>query len=85
MTEVFAHGLMPPCIDPSVIYVKELKEFQKVRLRPGETRRISFDLPTTALGFHNSQMRYVVEPGTFHIWVGGDSQSGLQSEVELLP
>jgi hypothetical protein len=28
-------------------------------------------------------MRYVVEPGTFHLWVGGDSQSGLESEFEV--
>jgi beta-glucosidase len=63
--------------------VKELKGFKKVRLKPGETKTVTFDLPVNSLGFHNSEMRYVVEPGTFHLWVGGDSQSGLQSEFDV--
>ncbi|HWI59704.1 MAG TPA: beta-glucosidase BglX [Bacillota bacterium] len=63
--------------------VKELKGYQKVRLQPKETKTVSFELPSTALGFHNAQMRYVVEPGTFHLWVGGDAQSGLEQEFEI--
>ena len=64
--------------------MKELKGFKKVRLKPSETKTVTFDLPINTLGFHNSQMRYVVEPGTFKIWVGGDSQSRLESEFELV-
>jgi beta-glucosidase len=63
--------------------VKELKGFQKVRLKPNETKTLNFELPAQALGFHNRQMQYVVEPGTFHIWIGGDSQAGLRGEFEL--
>jgi beta-glucosidase len=63
--------------------VKELKGFQKVRLKPNETKTLNFELPAQALGFHNRQMQYVVEPGTFHIWIGGDSQAGLEGEFEL--
>jgi len=64
--------------------VKELKGFQKVPLKSGQTRTVTFSLPVSTLGFHNSQMRYVVEPGGFRVWVGGDSQSGLESGFEVV-
>jgi beta-glucosidase len=65
--------------------VKELKGFKRVRLRPGETKAVTFDLPVRSLGFHDREMRYVVEPGAFRIWVGGDSQSGLEGAFEVVP
>lgn len=64
--------------------VKELKGFQKIRLKPNETKTIVFDLSSNALGFHNSDMKYTVEPGKFHLWIGGSSQSGLMSEFNLV-
>jgi beta-glucosidase len=64
--------------------VKELKGFQKVRLAPGESKTVTLELPSTTLGFHGSDMRYVVEPGAFRLWLGGDSASGLESGFELL-
>jgi beta-glucosidase len=64
--------------------VKELKGFKKIRLKPGETTTVTFDLPINSLGFNNSQMRYVVEPGAFKLRVGGDSQSGLESNFEVV-
>lgn len=64
--------------------VKELKGFQRIRLKPGEERIVSFDIETATLGFHNSAMQYVVEPGRFTLWIGGDSQSGLMAEFRLL-
>jgi beta-glucosidase len=64
--------------------VKELKGFQKVRLRPKESRIVSFDLSTATLGFYNLDVKYIVEPGHFFLWVGGDSQSGLKAEFEVV-
>jgi len=63
--------------------VKELKGFQKVRLRAGETRTLAFDVPAASLGFHDQAMRYVVEPGEFRVWVGGDSRSGPEAGFEV--
>ncbi len=65
--------------------VKELKGFKRVRLGPRETKAVTFDLPASSLGFHDREMRYVVEPGAFRIWVGGDSQSGLDASFEVRP
>ena len=56
--------------------VKELKDFQKISLKPGETKRVTFTLPASALGFTMPDNKYVVEPGDFHLWVATDSNSG---------
>ncbi len=63
--------------------VRELKAFERIRLKPKETRRVLFDLPSEALGFHNSSMKYVVEPGKFQLWAGGDSRADLTAEFEI--
>lgn len=56
--------------------VKELKRFERVTLKAGETKELSFELPVSELAFWNADMKYVVEPGDFQLWVAGDSQSG---------
>ena len=56
--------------------VKELKRFERVNLKAGETKSLSFELPVSDLAFWNADMNYVVEPGDFQLWVAGDSQSG---------
>jgi beta-glucosidase len=56
--------------------VKELKGFERVALKAGETKHCRFELPVKELAFWNVDMNYVVEPGKFQLWVGGDSDSG---------
>ncbi|MCC2957392.1 glycoside hydrolase family 3 C-terminal domain-containing protein [Massilia sp. IC2-477] len=51
----------------------ELKGFQRVSLEPGESRRLSFDIKPSDLWFFNGDMKRVVEPGTFSIFVGPNS------------
>jgi beta-glucosidase len=53
--------------------VKELKDFARVTLAPGETRRVSFRVTPDKLWFYDRSMRRVVEPGTFQLMVGGNS------------
>ncbi len=64
--------------------VKELKGFSRVRLAAGETRTLTFDVPVASLGFHDASMRYVVEPGAFRLWVGGDSRASLEAGFEVV-
>lgn len=47
-----------------------------VTLAPGESKMIKFELPVSELAFWNIDMEYVVEPGDFRLWVGGDSDAG---------
>lgn len=54
--------------------VKELKGFQKVFIPKGQTKRIDFVLHAHDLGFWDNTMQYVVEPGTFEIMVGKNSE-----------
>ena len=53
--------------------IKELKGFQRISMRPGETRTVTFSLGPEELRFYNREMERVVEPGTFKIMVGPNS------------
>lgn len=61
--------------------VKELKGFQKVFIPKGQTKRIEFKLNVKDLGFWNNLMQYVVEPGTFEIMVGTNSEELQKKEA----
>ena len=63
--------------------VKELKGFELVELNPNETKTITFTLSEEELGFYNNNGQFVLEPGTFKIFVGGDSNATLESNFEL--
>ncbi|NLE35543.1 MAG: beta-glucosidase [Bacteroidales bacterium] len=54
--------------------VKELKGFARISLKPGETKKVSFDVTPDKLAFHNIDMKYVVEPGDFEIMTGSSSR-----------
>jgi beta-glucosidase len=63
--------------------VRELKDFMRVRLAPGETRRVSFKLRNHELSFLDAAGREIVEPGHFQVWVGGSSQACLGATFVL--
>jgi beta-glucosidase len=63
--------------------VKQLKGFRRVTLQPGNTKTVAFTLESEDLGFYDQQMRYVVEPGLYQVWVGSSSAEGLQGEFRL--
>jgi beta-glucosidase len=65
--------------------VRELKGFQKISLQPGEQRTVTFEVPVCELGFTGLEMRYVVEPGKFKVWLGPDSDNGLEGEFTIKP
>ncbi len=54
--------------------VKELKDFKRIRLKAGETKKIDFVVTPDKLAFYNAEMKYVVEPGTFTVMVGSSSR-----------
>ncbi len=54
--------------------VKELKGFKRITLEPGQKKTITFILSIAQLGFHNKDMKYVVEPGTIKVMVGSSSE-----------
>ena len=63
--------------------VKELKGFELINLKKGETKTVTFILTDKELGFFDNDGNYLVEAGTFKIMVGGSSDKGLESSFEL--
>ena len=55
--------------------VKMLKGFQKVRLQPGESKKVIFEIREEMLRFYNIDMEYVSEPGAFYVFIGSDSDT----------
>ncbi len=59
--------------------VKELKRFTRIPLKAGEKKVVTFTLPVEELAFYNIDMKKMVEPGDFNLWVGPNSREGLQT------
>jgi len=65
--------------------VKELKDFQKVYLKPGESRELTFTIDKEKLSFYNQQMKWVTEPGDFKVMIGNSSDHiVLENTFELI-
>ena len=56
--------------------VKELKAFERVSLKAGESKSLEFKVPVSDLAFYGLDGVKKVEPGDFQLWVAGDSASG---------
>lgn len=63
--------------------VKELKSFQRVDLKSGESKQVSFTVPVSDLAFWGYDMKYEVEPGDFKLWVGTNSAEGLSADFTV--
>lgn len=63
--------------------VKELKRFQRVTLKAGESTQLSLSLPVSELAFWGYDMNYTVEPGAFTLWVGTNSAEGLTKDFSV--
>lgn len=63
--------------------VKELKGFQKVMLQPGEQRTLQFPIAYDDLSFINNDLKRVVEPGDFKVYLGLDSQDVKEARFTL--
>jgi beta-glucosidase len=61
--------------------VKELKNFKKVMLQPGETQEVRFSISTDDLKFYNSDLVYDWEPGTFKVFIGTSSDDVKEAEI----
>ncbi|VCU69158.1 Periplasmic beta-glucosidase precursor [Pigmentiphaga humi] len=63
--------------------VKELKNFQKISLEPGEERIVHFDIVEDDLKFFNARLEHVAEPGAFEVQIGLNSQDVERARFEL--
>lgn len=63
---------------------RQLKQFQKIFLKKGESKRVTFTIPRTDFAILNNDLQWVTEPGKFTLMIGSSSQEiHLQSEIEF--
>lgn len=63
--------------------VKELKGFQRVYLKAGESKTIEFKISTDDIAFYGADMKFKAESGDFNVWIGGDSQTSNKASFTL--
>jgi beta-glucosidase len=64
--------------------VKELKGYRRVFVEAGETVTVDFELHTSDLRFFGRDMKATVEPGEFHAWIGGSSDTELRTQFRII-
>jgi len=63
--------------------VKELKGFRKIKLEPGQSERVTFQLTVDDLKFYNTHLDFVAEPGEFVVYVGTNSRDTQEARFVL--
>jgi beta-glucosidase len=79
IVQLYIHDLVSSVTRP----IKELKDFRRVSLAPGESKKIDFVVTPDKLWFYNMQMKRVVEPGWFDIMVGPSSVTNQSVKLEV--
>ena len=69
IVQLYIHDVVASITRP----VKELKGFERIHLKKGESKVVKFEITEDLLKFYNSQLEYVLEPGDFEIMIGPDS------------
>lgn len=64
--------------------VRELKGFSRVTLAPGESKHVEFPLSFDELNFYNVDLKQVVEPTTYDVWVGGSSLAAAHTTFQVV-
>ncbi len=81
VVQLYIRDLVSTVVRP----VKELKDFQKVMLKPGESKTISFTINRDKLSYYNRDLNWVAEPGAFKLMIGSSSDDiRLEAPLELL-
>ncbi|MBE7012439.1 MAG: glycosyl hydrolase [Ruminococcaceae bacterium] len=61
--------------------VRELKGYQRIKLKPKEEKKVCFSLNKQEMGFYDNSGKYLLEDGLFRIFVGGNSKDTLMQEI----
>lgn len=64
--------------------VKELKDFQMVSLKPGESKKVSFSIDSETLEFYSANNKWESEVGEFKVFIGGSSNTTMESNFKLI-
>jgi len=64
--------------------VRSLKGFERITLKPGESKQVTFRLGFPEISFYNNDGRPIVEPTDYTVWVGGSSTADLHDEFKIV-
>jgi beta-glucosidase len=64
--------------------VKELKGYQQITLKAGESRKVDFTISADDLKFYNSDLKQVAEPGDFKVFIGTNSRDVKEADFKLV-
>ncbi len=64
--------------------IKELKGFKQIELKAGESKKVEFSIRKKDLNYYTASGSWDVEPGKFKLWIGTNSDEGLEGEFVLL-
>ena len=62
---------------------RSLKGFSRIRLKPQETKTVTFRIPQEQLAVWTAEGKWAVEPGSYTVWVGGSSEASLSRQFSL--
>lgn len=80
VVQLYIHELFASVTRP----VKELKDFEKIFLQPGESKELNFTINKEKLSFYNQKLQWVAEPGNFEVMIGNSSDHiSFESGFEL--
>ncbi len=79
VVELYVHDRIAPTSRP----VRELKGFSRVSLAPGERKTVEFNVSADDLGSYDPEMKWVVPPGTYDVWVGPSSVDGVHTTFDV--
>ncbi len=79
VVQFYIRDLVASVVQP----VRKLRGFERVSLKAGESRTVTFKLSAADLTFYNEHMRLVTDPGRFQVWIAPDAARGLSGEFQL--
>ena len=80
LVQLYIHDRVASLTQPGRL----LKDFKRIRLRPGQQEKVSFTLNPRQLGFIGADEAYRIEPGLFDVWVAPHAQGGVASTFRLI-
>jgi beta-glucosidase len=80
VVQLYVHDQWAPTSRP----VRELKGFQRISLRPGEKKTLTFALKANDLGSYDTHTRWVIPSGTYDVWIAPNSAEGLRGTFRVL-
>ena len=79
LVQLYIHQIAASVTRP----VRELKDFQRVSIKAGETQTVTFQLPTSKLSFLGEDLKPRVEPGQFKVWAAPNSAEGIEGTFSV--